>query len=189
MNCHRDNRVNHLVPVGKSYPPNIEKDDLKTIKETLNKIVQKLGIKDGAMNVEFIVDKTGKAYPIDIGPRNGGNMIPDLLGYIFDVDVVEMSIKSAMGLRCCNDIKNGALYYATHNLHSDKDGVLDCIEFSEQIEKYIIKKCIYKKENDKVEFFDNASKALGVVFMKFDDNNVMNDILGNINNDITIKLK
>jgi len=189
MNCHRDNKVNNLVPVGKSYPPDIEENDLKTIKDTLSSIVQKLDIKDGAMNVEFIVDKTGKAYPIDIGPRNGGNMIPDLLGYIFDVDVVEMSIKSAMGLKSCCGEKNGVLYYATHNLHSAKNGILDYIEFSELIEKHIIKKCIYKKKNDTIEFFDNASKALGVVFMKFENVETMNEVLNNINDHIKIQFK
>ena len=38
-----------------------------------------------------------KVFPIDIGPRSGGNMIPDLLGMIFDCDVVEMRIRAAMG--------------------------------------------------------------------------------------------
>ena len=50
-----------------------------------------------------------------------------------------------------------------------------------ELEKKIIKKCIYKKDGDKVEFFDNAAKALGIIFMKFDSQEEMNDILGNIN--------
>ena len=43
------------------------------------------------------------------------------------------------------------------------------IDFSKNISQYIIKKSLYKKAGDKVEYFDNASKALGIVFMKFDN--------------------
>ena len=88
MNCHRDSRVNSLVPVGKSYPPIISDEYLNAIKSTLQTMIDKLKIKSGAMNVELIVDNRGKVFLIDVGPRNGGNMIPDLLGYIFNIDVV-----------------------------------------------------------------------------------------------------
>jgi biotin carboxylase len=72
------------------------------------------------MNVELVVDKNNNIYPIDIGPRSGGNMIPDLLGYIFAVDIVEWSIKSAMGEGISIDKTLPKSFYATHNLHSDK---------------------------------------------------------------------
>ena len=45
----------------------------------------------------------------------------------------------------------------------------------------IIKKCIYKNPGDKIEYFDNAAKALGIIFMKFDDEIDMDNILCNIN--------
>ena len=72
-------------------------------------------------------------------------------------------------------------FYATHNLHTNKNGIYKGIEFSEELEKRIVKKCLYKKDWDKVEFFDNAAKALGIVFMKFDNQEEMGSILGNIN--------
>lgn len=97
MNCHRDTSVNPLVPIGKSYPPILDDGDLDKVKETLQRIVTELGFQFGPMNVEVIIDKNDRVFPIDIGPRSGGNMIPDLIGMIFDCDVVEMSIRVAMG--------------------------------------------------------------------------------------------
>lgn len=52
MNCHRDNSVNPLVPVGKSYPLQLETEDIQRVKETLVSMVEKLGIRNGSMNVE-----------------------------------------------------------------------------------------------------------------------------------------
>ena len=163
--------------------------DINKVKDTLQDLVNKLYIKDGAMNVELIVDKNDDVWLIDVGPRNGGNMIPDLLGYIFNINVVEMSIKVAMGDAPDISKYKPVPFYATHNLHSDKNGIFDKIIFSEEAEHFIIKKCIYKKKGDKVEYFDNASKALGIIFFKFDSAGSMNRILQNIDNHIRILLK
>ena len=181
LNCHRDNAVNPLVPVGKSYPLLLDKEDEESVHATLQSMVDKLGLKFGSVNVELVVDKNNRVWPIDVGPRAGGNMIPDLLGMIFGVDVVEMAVLAAMGEQLNCEIGEGVPFYATHNLHTDKNGTYKRIELSEEVEKRIVKKCIYKKDGDKVEFFDNAAKALGIIFMKFDSQEEMNDILGNIN--------
>lgn len=181
LNCHRDDKVNPLVPVGKSYPLELDETDIQSVKDTIQSMVDKLGIQFGAMNVELIVDKNNRVWPIDVGPRNGGNMIPDLLGMIFDLDIVEMTVKAAMGEQVHYEVGEGNLFYATHNLHTDKNGFYDSIEFATDIEKYVVRKIIYKKKGDKVEYFDNAAKALGIVFLKFNNEMEMKEILTNIN--------
>lgn len=189
LNCHRDSAVNPLVPVGKSYPLMLDKKDEDEVKSTLQRIVDKLGLRFGSVNVELVVDKSNKVWPIDIGPRAGGNMIPDLLGMIFGADVVEMAVLSAMGERFSSEIKEGIPYFATHNLHSDRNGIYESIEFSDELERYIVKKCLYKKSGDPVEYFDNAAKALGIIFLKFEDQKTTKYILDKINQLYRVKLK
>lgn len=189
LNCHRDNEVNPLVPIGKSYPLELEEVDVQFIKDTLQQMVDKLGIRCGAMNVELVVDKNNHVWPIDVGPRNGGNMIPDLLGMIFNVDVVEMSIKAAMGMPINSEIGEGKPYFATHNLHSSENGIYQDILFNPELEQFIIKKCLYKKPGDSVEYFDNAAKALGIIFIKFEDKEKMREVLKDINSYIKVLLK
>lgn len=187
LNCHRDNRVNPLVPVGKSYPLDLPEADIENVKATLQAMVDKLHLKSCAMNVELVVDKTGKVWPIDVGPRNGGNMIPDLLGMIFGVDVVEMSILAAMGMPTGVAQTNARGIFATHNLHSVCDGIYQQIVFSDELQHYIKKLCLYKHEGDTVECFDNAAKCLGIIFMKFDSEEQMKTILKTIYEHIEIK--
>lgn len=181
LNCHRDINVNPLVPVGKSYPLLLDEQDKAEVQKTLQSMINKLGIRFGSVNVELVVDKFGKVWPIDVGPRAGGNMIPDLLGLIFGVDVVEMAVLTSMGETIENKVHKAIPYYATHNLHTNENGVYKTIKFSKELEKKIIKKCIYKNPGDKIEYFDNAAKALGIIFMKFDDEIDMDNILCNIN--------
>lgn len=189
LNCHRDPKANPLVPVGKSYPPELEEKDLAAVKNTLQEMVDKLDIRMGAMNVELVVDMDGKVWPIDVGPRNGGNMIPDLLGYIFGIDVVEMSVSTAMGEPIIPTIGDGVACYATHNLHALENGSYEEILFAPELERYIVRKSLYKQPGDRVEFFDNAAKALGIIFLKFDDREQMMEILPDIGNYITVKLR
>lgn len=189
MNCHRDKTVNPLVPVGKSYPLQLEMEDIQHVKETLVSMVEKLGIKNGSMNVELVVDTSNRVWPIDVGPRSGGNMIPDLLGDMFGVNIAEMSVEAAMGVTIHGNIHEPNGFYATHNLHSNKNGIYKDIVISPEIEPYIYKKCLYKKVGDAVEYFDNAAKCLGIIFFKFPDENIMKKMLGHINELITVELQ
>lgn len=188
LNCHRDVNVNPLVPVGKSYPLQLGENDIKNVKHTLSSMVEKLGIRNGSMNVELVVDKDDHVWPIDVGPRSGGNMIPDLLGDMFGVNIAEMSIEAAMGTEIKGNICEPNGFYATHNLHSNRNGRYKGISFSPEIEPYIYRKCLYKKQGDVVEYFDNAAKCLGIVFFKFPDEDVMKSVLEHINELIMIEL-
>lgn len=181
LNCHRDNSVNPLVPVGKSYPLFIDELDKKSVEETLQRLVDALQLKFGSVNVELVIDKSGQVWPIDIGPRAGGNMIPDLLGMIFNVNVVEMAVLSAMGKPIVTKVGETSSYYASHNLHTNKKGIYKNIIFSDKIEEKIVKKFLYKVAGEKVEYFDNAAKALGIIIMKFDNQSEMYEMLNHIN--------
>ena len=189
MNCHRDSHVNPLVPIGKSYPLQLDNEDVKHVKYTLSSMIEKLGIRNGSMNVELVVDKSNRVWPIDVGPRSGGNMIPDILGDMFGVNIAEMSVESAMGTRIKGNIHEPNGFYATHNLHSNKNGTYKEIDFSPEIEPYIYRKCLYKKSGDRVEYFDNASKCLGIIFFRFPDETTMKSVLEHINELITVELQ
>lgn len=188
LNCHRDSKVNPLVPVGKSYPPELEPEDLQNVKETLQQMVDKLQIQFGAMNVELVVDARGSVWPIDVGPRNGGNMIPDLLGLIFGVDIVEMTVLAAMGEKLHCEVGEGTNYYATHNLHSNRNGYFREIRIDPLLQEKMIRTCVYKHPGDQVEFFDNAAKALGIAFMHFESREEMQRHLNVITEEIEIVL-
>lgn len=188
LNCHRDTSVNPLVPVGKSYPLLLDQEDEMEVHNTLQRIIDRLHLRFGSVNVELVIDHNNRVWPIDIGPRAGGNMIPDLLGMIFGVDIAELSVKAAMGIKVETTHRECTQYYATHNLHSSREGIFETIYFSDEIKPFIIKTCIYKKKGDAVQYFDNASKALGIVFFRFETLDKMLKILSNVNKYIEVVL-
>lgn len=180
LNCHRDRRVNPLVPVGKSYPLLMNQEQKDEIYKTIQRMVDLLDIQFGGFNVELMWDKRGKLYLIEMGPRNGGNMIPDLLQMITGVDLIAATVETALGNTNVDlHYKLEPVYYATYNLHSAQNGRFQRIELSNKIEKEIVKQVIYKKPGDSVQFFDVANKAIGIMFMKFESMNEMLEMMDN----------
>ena len=108
---------------------------------------------------------------------------------IFDCDVVEMSVKSAMGQTVETKRKEENPYYATLNLHSDRAGKFEKVIFSDEIEQYIIRKNIYKNPGDDVSVFTNASDALGIVFFHFSDGRTMLEMEDKMNEHVRIMLQ
>lgn len=190
LNCHRDVAVNPLVPVGKSYPLLLSKNRIGLIRDEVQKLMDKLNIMFGAFNVELIFDKDDKLYFIEMGPRNGGNMIPDLLGMISGKNMVGASVECALGNFDVDiSFKGKHCFYATHNLHSISNGEYKGINFSDEIEPYIVKKVLYKSEGDLIYFFDSANKALGIIFLKFPNAKIMFDYLTSLTEHIKYIIK
>ena len=191
LNCHRDYDVAPLVSIGKSFPLQVKNKDkvLPNIHETVQRLIDKIGYKNGPMNLEVIVDMKGQVFIIDIAPRAGSNMIPDFLSMIHRRNFVELAVETAMGKetdatlrtdkRCC---------YATHNIYSKRNGYLRDVHFSEILEPYVIDKTLFKKKGDKIEYFDNSSKAIGILFLKFPNEETMNRILEHITSYYVIML-
>lgn len=151
-------------------------------------MMDKLEIRFGSVNVELVIDKNNRVWPIDVGPRAGGNMIPDLLGKIFGADLVEMAVQAAMGQPILTTVQKPEGCYATHNLHSTKNGIYKQIVFSDELKKYLQEVHFYKKPGDHVERFDNAAKCLGIIFMKFPDVATAENILSHIEKHIDVQL-
>lgn len=187
LNCHRDKNVNPLVPVGKSFPLLISDSRIEKVKNEVQKVIDILDIKFGGFNLEVMIDDKDQVFLIEMGPRNGGNMIPDLLKMINNVDLIAATIETAMGN---NNIeispKKNIGFYITHNLHTEKNGVFKGVKYKKNIEKNIIKDVIYSKTGDPVQYFDGANKAIGILFLEFETRESQMDFINNTNNWIEV---
>lgn len=73
----------------------------------------------------------------------------------------------AMGQPICINASPSPDCFATYNLHSTGSGILKEFYFDKKAKDHVFRKCFYKQPGDRVDFFDNASKALGIVFLRF----------------------
>lgn len=187
LNSHRNKEINTYIPIGNSYPMFINGETL--IRDELQKLINLLQIDMGAFNIEVMFDKNGKLYFIEIGPRNGGNMIPELLELITGVDLVKATVEVALNNKEISlEYYPSEVFYSTYVLHSSKNGKLKNIVFKEEIQKNIIKKVMFKELKDEVEVFDKSNKLIGIIFLKYSSLNEMKYKMNNMNEFIDIEV-
>ena len=189
MDCLRDAHAN-LVPTGKMYPAGLSASQEQAIKKVLQDLVESLSVRFGELNVEVILGKNDIPYVIELGSRAGGNMIPVQLSDMSGIDLVAANVLCAMGEK-----PNGLEFeqpeeaYATHVLHSLKEGDFVSVQIDDELSSRVYRTVLYAQEGDVVEPFNGANRALGIVFLKFDSPQQMNDNMARINEHIHISLK
>ena len=189
---HFDSTINNLVPYSTTYPTEHPVEIVNACKNQIQDFMSKVGFKNGGFNVELrISNKDNKPYIIDIGARNGGNFTPKVIEYGSGVNFLDRAIKIALG-ESIDDIKmtdKVSDFVSYLILHSDKNGVLNNIVLDKMIEDRIIEKHIYLKSGDKVETFLGANAALGVLIMKYESREVMDEIVENFHNLYKVELQ
>lgn len=188
MACMRTEGGKGLIPIGKRYPTGLTAKQKDRLDTELQRLIDKLNINSGEMNIEVIIDNDDNIHFLEVGPRAGGNMIPIQLSDIYGIDLIEANIKAAMGEESSLRLQKPDGFFLTYVIHSEKDGIFSHIEYSSEILKSIYKKVIYKDSGDPVEKFDGAGKALGILFLKFNDEATMLDTSQNMSEHIKVVL-
>lgn len=181
---------NPFVPIAASFPYNMTADIHNKIHSEIQRLLTLLNMKTSTYNFDIRIDKDYNVYLMEIAPRDGGNYIPQVIKYATGIDLVECSVKAAMGMDI-SDIKstpqNG--FWAYYAVHSLKDGILDNIEFSENVKKHIVENHIIAKKGDTIHTFIGANSTLGILIMKFESMAEMLNMIDNSDKWIKIKLK
>lgn len=189
MRCLRGDSGKSLIPIGEKKPNGLNEKQRDILYKELKRLISLLHINTGELNIEVIFDKNDNPYFLEVGPRAGGNMIPIQLSDMYQVDLIEANILAALGEPVNLKPKDPHNAFMTFVLHSHKEGIFESVFFHPKVEKYIYRKVLYKKQGEKVEKFDGAGKALGIVFMKFPDALTMNRVQSELENLIIIKLE
>lgn len=167
LNSHRDIDINEFVPIGTSYPTFLNELRIDKVKKEVQKVVDVLEINSGALNLELMFDENDEVYIVEIGPRNGGNMIPDLLSEADNVDLIGATVENALDNLEKLEYSVGNKFIMTYVLHSGENGIFNGIEYLNNIEKNITNEVMYKKIGDEVRVFNGANEALGIIFLRF----------------------
>lgn len=192
MDCLRDTLRSPLIPIGKKKPTGLNKKQEEIVHKELQRVVTALDLRFGEMNVEILLDKDDNVHFLELGPRAGGNMIPIQLSDAFGIDLVKANVQVAMGVKpdfLNKQVKTLSGCYMHYVLHSYEAGTFGGIEIDESIRKFVYREVIYKKPDDKVEVFDGAGKAIGIVFLHFDTIDEMEYFCENHTALIKIKLQ
>ncbi len=189
-NEHFDKLSNQFVPVGESFPSEIKGEAILKAHYETQRLLDLLNIKSGALNFDFHFNKNQEFSFLELGPRNGGNLIPEVIKYATGVDLVKYTVDSALGMDCSTlTMVEPKGYYSSYILHALKDGIVEDIWYSDEIKKNVIEENIFIKKGDEVHKFNGSHTTLGTMIMKFDSKDEMLEKMDNMEKYLKVIIK
>lgn len=163
------NSKNPLAPVSETYPYTKSKMMQLKIVDEINRLLALLDMKSVAYNIEVRIDANDNIYLMEVAPRNGGNGIPEITKYATGVDMIEYTIKAALGMDC-SDLQQEEVkgFWSTYMVHSNQAGKF--VKF--EIDEYYRKNNLVEfesniKEGEDIPAFTGSNGALGTMLSKF----------------------
>lgn len=173
-NEHFNDSCNGLVPVGESFPSIYSEDIQNKVHEETQRLIDLLALKFGAINFDVRIGKNDRVFLMEIGPRNGGNLIPEVTKYATGVDMIKYTVDAALGIDCSEiEMKPVEGFYSSFIFHSTEDGVLETIEFDNKINNKFIQKNLSVNQGDVVPKFLGSNCTLGTGILKFESRSEM----------------
>lgn len=166
------------VALGEFWPSLLTNDIKQKIDDELQRLITALDMKTSAYNIEVIIDKNDDIYILELGPRNGGSYIPQLIKYATGIDLVKYTIMAYMGEDCSElSMVETRGYFSNYMIYSIESGKYRGIWFDKEFkEKNLLDVYCTAKGGKEVHAYQNTSHSLGTIIFKADSLQQMIDI-------------
>ena len=189
-NEHFDYQCNGLVPIGESFPAVLSERLQSYAHNETQRLLDLLGMRVGALNFDYIYTADEQLYFLEIGPRNGGNLIPQVIRYGTGVDLIAATVEAALG----NDYAlpqdaplNG--HWSSYIIHATQDGRYQQLTTSERMHARIVEQDIWATDGDPVSVFKGSHDTLGTMILCFESEDEMCALMDDMNADIYVEYR
>ncbi|PIY68582.1 carbamoyl-phosphate-synthetase [Candidatus Roizmanbacteria bacterium CG_4_10_14_0_8_um_filter_39_9] len=168
-------------PVGSSYPLDMPTRIHDKIHSEIQRLFTLLKMKTGACNFDIQIDNDDNIYIIEIGPRNGGNSIPQVIKYATGVDMLKYSIKASMG-DDCSDLQMVPTkgFWSANLIYANYEGTLKTVQIEKSLKKNnIVDLAMFMKRGATINPHLGYNNTLGIMILKYSS---MTEMLEKINN-------
>lgn len=141
-----------------------------------------LGLVDGQLHMQYIMQPNGQPVIIEMMRRNIGNFWSSMLNDAAGVNWPEWVIRAEAGLDChcipANKEPNG--FYGYHMMIANKNGIYKGLEIDPEFEKYIYQKIMWEEPG--FEITDYMNNKIGNVLFHFETEEEKEKFMPRINN-------
>lgn len=186
---HYNKGINPFVPYSTTWPSQISDYELQLVNKELSRAIELSGFKNGAINIEVRINKDGDIYIMEIGPRSGGNFVPQVINYSTGFNMVEGILKNINGETITIDNNFETKPSAYYVIHSPIDGLLDSVEIKDELKPFVKEYHQYIHPDGQVKSFQGANAAIGILLLTFSTIKVMNYYISNMNEFVVVNLR
>lgn len=179
--------LNKYNVAGASAPGNVSEDVIDVFILEIEKISAILKLKDGIFHSQFIL-KDNKPYLLEVCRRVPGDLYVNFVKYATGVDYPSFIVKAFAGM----DIKDLAQkspdsYYTRHVIMGYKEGIFKNVIFDESIKDNVIDEFMIINEGDEIK--DVMTQRVGIVFLRYDSREEIDEKNAKIHELIRVKIK
>lgn len=162
-----DSSINPYVPCGMQFPANINGEMAFRIKTEIERVIKASGLRNLSFNLEVMVDKNNRIFLMEIGPRNGGNCIPEVIQEYTGVNMVALAVEAAMGKTLTIKENKDSFFHAYYALHSTKEGIYHGYKVNSSFRGEITGAYIFLNKGDIIGIFNGSNQTIGIILLKF----------------------
>lgn len=179
-----DQKPANFTPYAESFPSKHKDSYLHNLKIHIEKILCHVGFIEGPFNHDSLIMKDGSPFVIEIGPRNGGNFIPDAIKYLTGFNFASYTVEQSLGNnKSINfDYLPKNKYIINLMLHWGENLNFNKIKLDRNFEKRILELNISIEKGNIVNQFRDSSDYFGHVIFSADTRKELMYYLNNIKN-------
>lgn len=168
---------NPFTPSMEIWPSTMPLNHQSDIALELQRLLSLLNCRTGLYNVESRVCKDGKSYLMEVSPRAGGNRIAELQRIATGIDLVDAEVCKAINEPLPKiTMPSYNAIYVNDILHLKDDGIFHGVKYDESFKAtHLIDVAVYPTVGERVRPFRGANDAIGSVFLKFNNNDELNN--------------
>jgi biotin carboxylase len=181
---------NPLVSWALSMPTLHSPETVNRVHDYLQRVMRAASMKMGAFNFDIVVDENDQVYILEIGPRNGGNMIPELIEQCTGVNLTTYCIKAALGMDC-SDLRFTAekSYYSYFIVYCHQSGRFKGIIKSAHLESKVVQEQLYVPVDTLVMLIPGTPSRLSLLLLRFDTKEDMLDTFNRMDEHVKIHIE
>lgn len=159
------------APYGEIFPSSHSPLSLAKTEELLNEVLCRIGFWKGAFNLDVIIDESGEPFIIELGPRSGGNFIPEAIRLRTNVDMTRSMVELAANPEHKLDISMCSINYPVitcYMVHGFKQMTFERMEIKEELKQHVLQVNPYIASGTTLDSFRNSSHVAANIIFKFD---------------------
>lgn len=185
-----DQRFRDNVPIGSSCPSMLSNKIKAKVWKEIERLLKEVRFLAGGINVEVRITADDEIYIIEVGPRTGGNYVPQLMEVATGFDEMTAVLQTAMGdYHVKKEKRHNSQYCFQYIIGAKHDGIYKTLWINDQINDQIKYLYIHKKEDDQIDDYRNSSGVVGVAIICFETLEDMENVIENIDDYIRVVMK
>ena len=170
-----------------SFPFDVSSESIDFLKEQVEKISARLVLKDGLVHVQFKLLNDGTPVIIEMCRRSPGDLYIEFVKYVtgFDYPRAILLAETGKEFEVPDTLLPSDRYCVRQVIICQKEGILNDIRFSENIAKYITDEFLFFPKG---RYIKSMTKC-GVIFLRFDSIEKLNEVMSNIIEEIIFEIQ